>query len=73
MALPESHQTFGIAPAQTTGPVNLVLSLQTSFLECSIHYFIDKQMVITRPPVASGQLLRWFQNKSATARVLQTT
>ena len=39
-ALLESSQTFEVATAQTSGPDNLVLSLQTGFFECSIHYFI---------------------------------
>ena len=40
--------------AQTSGPVNLVLSLQTGFFECSIHLFefIDKPMVTTKTAVA---------------------
>ena len=40
--------------AQTSGPVNLVVSLQTGFFECSIHLFefIDKPMVTTKTAVA---------------------
>ena len=40
--------------AQTSGPVNLVLSLQTGFFECSIHLFefIEKPMVTTKTAVA---------------------
>ena len=58
-ALLESRQTFEVAAAQTSGPVNLVLSLQTGFFECSIHLFefIDKPMVTTKTSVASAQLL----------------
>ena len=54
MALLESRQTFEEAAAQTSGPVNLVLSLQTGFLECSIHLFefIEKPMVTTKTAVA---------------------
>ena len=45
--------------AQTSGPVNLVLSLQTGFFECSIHLFefIEKPMVTTKTAVASAWLL----------------
>ena len=45
--------------AQTSGPVNLVLSLQTGFFECSIHLFefIEKPMVTTKTSVASARLL----------------
>ena len=45
--------------AQTSGPVNLVLSLQTGFFECSIHLFefIEKPMVTTKTSVASAWLL----------------
>ena len=58
-ALLESRQTFEVAAAQTSGPVNLVLSLQTGFFECSIHLFkfIDKPMVMTKTSVASAWLL----------------
>ena len=47
------------AAAQTSGPVNLVLSLQTGFFECSIHLFefIEKPMVATKTTVASAWLL----------------
>ena len=53
-ALLESRQTFEVAAAQTSGPVNLVLSLQTGFFECSIHLFefIEKPMVTTKTAVA---------------------
>ena len=60
MALLESRQTFEEAAAQTSGPVNLVLSLQTGFFECiSIHLFefIEKPMVTTKTAVASTWLL----------------
>ena len=45
--------------AQTSRPVNLVLSLQTGFFECSIHLFefIEKPMVTTKTSVASAWLL----------------
>ena len=58
-ALLESRQTFEVAAAQTSGPVNLVLSLQTGFFECSIHLFefIEKPMVTTKTSVASARLL----------------
>ena len=58
-ALLESCQTFEVAAAQTSGPVNLVLSLQTGFFECSIHLFefIEKPMVTTKTSVASARLL----------------
>ena len=58
-ALLESRQTFEVAAAQTSGRVNLVLSLQTGFFECSIHLFefIDKPMVTTKTSVASARLL----------------
>ena len=51
-ALLESRQTFEVAAAQTSGPVNLVLSLQTVFFECSIHLF---EFIDTA--VASARLL----------------
>ena len=59
VALLESRQTFEEAAAQTSGPVNLVLSLQTVFFECSIHLFefIEKPMVTTKTAVASTWLL----------------
>ena len=58
MALLESRQNFQTAAAQTSGPVNLVLSLQTGFFECSIHFFefIEKPIVTTRTAVASAWL-----------------
>ena len=52
----ESHQTFEVAAAQTSGLVNLLLSHQTGIFECK-HPFIDKPMVITEPTVASAWLL----------------
>ena len=59
MALLESRQTFEEAAAQTSGPVNLGLSLQTGFFESSIHLFefIEKPMVTTKTAVASTWLL----------------
>ena len=59
VTLLESRQTFEVAAAQTSGPVNLVLSLQTGFFECSIHLFefIEKPMVTTKTAVASTWLL----------------
>ena len=53
-ALLESRQTFEVAAAQTSGPVNLVRSLQTDFFEYSIHLFefIEKPMVTTKTAVA---------------------
>ena len=55
-ALPEPHQTFEVAAAETPGLVNLILSCQTGIFECK-HPFIDKPMVITEPTVASAWLL----------------
>ena len=55
-ALPESHQTFGVAASRNPGLVNLVFSRQTGFFECK-HPFVDKPMVITEPTVASARLL----------------
>ena len=52
----ESHQTFEVAAAQTSGLVNLLLSRQTGIFECK-HPFIDKPMVMTEPTVASAWLL----------------
>ena len=52
----ESHQTFEVAAAQTSGLVNLLLSRQTGIFECK-HPFIDKPMVITELTVASAWLL----------------
>ena len=49
----ESHQTFEVAAAQTSGLVNLLLSHQTGIFEGK-HPFIDKPMVITEPTVASA-------------------
>ena len=53
--LPELHQTFETAAAQTSGLVNLVLSHQTVFFKK--HPFIDKLMVVTKPAEESAQLL----------------
>ena len=58
-ALPESRQTFEVAGAQTSELVNLVLSRQTGLFEYKL-LFIDKPMVITKPAVASTQLLGIF-------------
>ena len=48
-----------MAAAQTSGPVNLVRSLQTGVFEYSIHLFesIEKPMVTTKTAVASAWLL----------------
>ena len=55
--LPESRQTFEVAAAQTSGPVNLGLTRQTGFFECE-HPVIGKQMVISnQPAVASARIL----------------
>ena len=46
-AVPEWHQTFEVAAAQTSGLVNIVSSCQTGFLKWD-HLVIDKPMVITK-------------------------
>ena len=54
-----TRQIFEVAGAQTSELVNLVLSRQTGLFECKL-LFIDKPMVITKPAVASTQLLGIF-------------
>ena len=41
-SLPESCQTFEVAEARTSGPVNLVVSRQTGFLSPSIRLLINR-------------------------------
>ena len=55
-ALPESCQTFEVAAAQTSGPVNLVSSCQTGFFECK-YLFFEEPMLIPEITVASEWLL----------------
>ena len=54
--MPELHQTFEVATAQTSGPVNLFFFVKLFFFYCE-YPFIHKPMVITKLPVASARLL----------------
>ena len=42
-ALPESGEDFEVAAAQTSGPVNLVLSCETVFSSARIHELLINQ------------------------------
>ena len=55
-SLPESCQTFEVAEARTSGPVNLFSLVKLVFFE-SEHPFTDKPLVITEPAVPSVRLL----------------
>ena len=55
-AVPEWHQAFEVAKAQTSGLVNIVFSHQNVFFKWD-HPVIDKPMVITKPAVPSTKLL----------------
>ena len=54
-ALPELHQAFEVATAQTYGLVDLVFTCQTGFLSESIHK--KNPMIITELSVPSIWLL----------------
>ena len=56
MSLPESHQAFEVAAAQTSGLVNLVLSPQTFFFQCE-YLSTYQPMVIIEPAVLIAGLL----------------
>ena len=54
--MPESHQPFNVAAAQTSVLLNLVYSRQTGLFECK-YPLIDKSMIIAEPTVSGARLL----------------